>query len=119
MSFNWKKYYKLAEHIKDGITGVDKEACQRSAVSRAYYAAFCKARNYARDREGCQLTRTGEDHGLVQKHHRVRQKRHVAVWLGQLYGWRNQCDYDDVVPDLELLCRNAFRNAQKILAIFP
>lgn len=58
--FNWTDYFKLALDLA-GINDVSEssqiskgdncksEACLRASISRAYYAAFCIARNYLRD----------------------------------------------------------------------
>jgi hypothetical protein len=48
MPFDWREYLNLARQLA-GLQGSDysQEAVERSAVSRAYYAAFCWARNYA------------------------------------------------------------------------
>jgi len=52
VSFDWEQYYDLAEWLlKHPGTAAPQEASLRSAVSRAYYAAFCPARNFARDQE--------------------------------------------------------------------
>ena len=59
MSFAWAAYLTLAEALfRERVTFADKEACCRAAISRAYYAAFCAARNHARDNEGLTLPRS-------------------------------------------------------------
>ena len=45
MKFDWEEYFNLAKEL----AGTTEEAKLRSAVSRAYYSAFCLARNYLRD----------------------------------------------------------------------
>ena len=45
MKFDWLEYFNLAKELAE----TSKEAELRSAVSRAYYSAFCLARNYLRD----------------------------------------------------------------------
>lgn len=53
MSFDWKKYLELAEYIYENSSILpDKEACYRTSVSRAYYAAFCIARRYLQESDG-------------------------------------------------------------------
>jgi len=47
MSFDWNEYYQLSRELAGLATGIaTEEAKMRSAISRAYYAAFCKARDY-------------------------------------------------------------------------
>ncbi|RQW77060.1 MAG: HEPN domain-containing protein [Methanothrix sp.] len=43
VDFNWKKYLDLADELAANRTD---EAKIRASISRAYYAAFCNARNY-------------------------------------------------------------------------
>lgn len=49
MSFDWLEYLNLAQELAGQATKPSsQEAKLRSAVSRAYYAAFCEARNHLR-----------------------------------------------------------------------
>jgi len=52
MAFDWREYFKLSQFLQGQGVSFTQEAAFRCAVSRAYYAAFCHARNYARDRLG-------------------------------------------------------------------
>jgi uncharacterized protein (UPF0332 family) len=47
--FCWKHYLDLAEDLAKNKTD---EAKLRASISRAYYAAFCNARNYMFDHDG-------------------------------------------------------------------
>ena len=59
-NFNWVDYFELSLNLA-GISAISEcssiskgdnprsEACLRASISRAYYAAFCIARNYLRD----------------------------------------------------------------------
>jgi hypothetical protein len=50
MAFDWREYLVLARWLQTNTPpGMTEEGARRCAVSRAYYAAFCYARNYARD----------------------------------------------------------------------
>jgi hypothetical protein len=50
MAFDWKEFLELARILgRDAEGSGHREAFLRSALGRAYYAAFCHARNYARD----------------------------------------------------------------------
>jgi hypothetical protein len=116
MAFDWSEYLTLAQHLQtQGYSGFSQEAAFRCAVSRAYYAAFCHARNYARDRQGFAPTYTAQDHELVRNHFRRRGNIHVASSLDQLRQWRNQCDYDDSVANLPLMVVGAILRAQEII----
>ena len=101
MSFNWADFLTLAGAlVRDPNSPGPEEASVRSAISRAYYAAFRVARNFGRDRGEFTPTETGRDHWLV-KHHfmlssdRTRQK--VGLDLDRLYDYRTSADYDDVL----------------------
>jgi uncharacterized protein (UPF0332 family) len=49
-TFDWREYYLLAEELLSQADGSPrKEAMLRSAVSRAYYAAFHRACEYLRE----------------------------------------------------------------------
>ena len=56
MSFNWSEYLALAQQLagKAQISAT-QESRLRSAISRAYYAAFIKGRNYLRDEESISI----------------------------------------------------------------
>lgn len=99
MSFNWADFLTLADALvhNPSLPGPE-EASLRSAISRAYYAAFCSARNFARDREKLTLEHTARDHQLVKDHFqgaRDRTRRKISLDLDRLRDNRNRADYDD------------------------
>ena len=118
MDFDWKEYLALAQFLQQHAASTSvQEAAFRSAISRAYYAAFCHARNYARDRHGLALRYTGDDHYLVKQHFSTRRERGVGHKLTRLREWRNKCDYEDAIPDLATLLASALSEAQTVIAI--
>lgn len=119
MPFNWREYLALAEHMQ-GQSGVGfgQEAAARCAVSRAYYAAFCFARNQAIARYGFTPSKTADDHAALRQHLRDQKRYREARWLDQLRGWRNQCDYDDDVANLSHLTASALRQATDVIHTF-
>jgi hypothetical protein len=51
MSFDWSKYLNVAKELAGVETSAaSQEAKLPAAISRAYYAAFIKARNHLRDK---------------------------------------------------------------------
>lgn len=117
--FLWEDYLTLARYLirSASISGTE-EAAQRSAVSRAYYAAFCRVRAWAAGHPSSPFLVTGraEDH------------RGLGVWLRRSgYGaqaqdlerlrvWRNRCDYDGVVnQSLDIVCQQAVNTARQTL----
>ncbi len=101
MIFNWRDLWLLADALmRNPNSPGPEEGALRSAVSRAYYAAFCSARNVARERGEFTPTSSVKDHHLVRKHfgnssHSVRRK--ISADLGRLRRRRNQADYHDTL----------------------
>jgi len=85
MAFDWSEYLALARHLQGQESSrFSQEAALRCSISRAYYAAFCHARNYARDRQGFVPTDRAQDHGLVRQHFKGRGNVIIATSLDQL-----------------------------------
>lgn len=59
--FDWRAFLDLAEEL---VERRNNAAADRTAISRAYYAAFHLASAYVSDR-GVRLTFTGRDHATV------------------------------------------------------
>jgi uncharacterized protein (UPF0332 family) len=105
--------------------GCSKEATERAAISRAYYSAFCHARNYAYNKHGFTPTRKAKDHELLISHFEIIEQvdsafEGVADNLDELRIWRNNCDYDDevaVITDLNSLVEGALDDAKEIIDI--
>lgn len=119
MTFDWSEYLKLAQELAgQTVSPVNKEAKLRSSVSRAYYAAFCKARNYLRDIEGCPIPSGPEIHGYVcNKFKRSPNKlgRKIGWRLDQLRTSRNRVDYDDSVTGLLPKAKISLKSTQDII----
>ncbi|MBI4319481.1 MAG: hypothetical protein HY675_13420 [Chloroflexi bacterium] len=113
MSFKWKEYLDLARFLLQVQGDVSHEASWRCAVSRAYYAAFCHARNYARDRLGYQPAGGAQDHSSLVAHYRSNQSE-IADWLDELRSWRNLCDYRDNVYGIDRMPQLAIFSAQQV-----
>jgi hypothetical protein len=102
MSFDWADYLKLAEALtRDPVSPGPEEASLRTAISRAYYAAYRNASNLAASRGEIILSGLASDHGFVINHFQnaadpTRQK--IGARLSRLRGNRNKADYDDVFP---------------------
>ena len=103
MSFDWTEFLRFARILQGGPENknlcVTHETRVRCAFSRAYYAAFCYARNHARDNMAFTPKGSGEDHKLVPDHYQNKRLPTIANILKQLGGWRRQCDYDDTIPE--------------------
>ena len=96
MSFDWAKYLQLAEILSEDENA--HEAVYRTAISRAYYAAFCMSRNFARDKKEIVPRGDAGDHNFVIDHfikspdmNRFR----IGKALNRMRQIRNIADYDD------------------------
>ncbi len=96
MPYNWIEFLSLARFLQAGA-GADytEQAASRSAVGRAYYAAYNHACVYE-EAKGV-FTRQGDsgDHERLRQHFRIQGKTDIASELDDLRRWRNTCDYDD------------------------
>jgi len=116
MAFDWKEYLSLAYFLdRRSGTNFSSEASSRAAISRAYYAAFCHARNYARDYDGFVPIMKVKDHEYVREHFRQNGQSNIAMCLDELRQWRNYCDYYDIVYALPQRLKSALQNAQDII----
>ena len=119
MNFDWSEYLNLAQELA-GQTGSPaiNEAKLRSSVSRAYYAVFCKARNYLRDVDGdTSIPKTGKAHRYVIskfKNSMDRRRRQIGVNLDRLRTDRRKVDYDDFVTGLSPMAVMDLRLAQQV-----
>src|SRR5206468_2099220 len=96
MAFDWHAYVELAVFLQQQAgSAATPESFLRSALGRAYYGAFCHARNYARDWLGFQPRHDGDDHGRLREHLKRRRRRAVSDKLHRLREWRNESDYQD------------------------
>lgn len=120
--FDWTEYLKLAKKLA-GQTNISpsKEAMLRSSVSRAYYAVFCKTRNYLRYIEmDNSIPQGGKVHQYVINkfiNSKDNQRREIGINLDRLRVDRNRVDYDDSVKNLSSMADMDLKIAQKILSI--
>ncbi len=86
MDFNWAEYLVLAEQLhKEGIISPADEAKIRTALSRAYYAAFKTAERYLQSHGGVKRQENEGSHEAVIRIYEDsadRSKRRIGVLLG-------------------------------------
>lgn len=114
MAFDWTKFLALAEILSQRP---DDEAAARSAVSRAYYAAFHVARDEI-DPNRDRAARRGSDHGRVAELV-GRMDLEAALQLRRLRNQRNAADYDaewveDSVEEVQFALDRARRVIDRI-----
>src|SRR6266487_4400390 len=118
MPFDWTEYFRLAQFLNgDDTANCEAEGRQRSSVSRAYYAAFCLARNYARDNYHFYPSYSPQDHEAVRHEYTnaagslsgddKERISNVALQLNNIRQWRNYCDYNDNLPGLVTMAKMA------------
>jgi uncharacterized protein (UPF0332 family) len=105
MSFNWSEYLNIARELAGQPTASPSdEAKKRCAISRAYYAAFCSARNYLRDKDNdLNIPVGGNAHGYVRRQFKTSKdkvRREVGEYLARLVAKRNLVDYKDDIISL-------------------
>ncbi len=116
MPFDWKDFLSLAKELSNySETSALQEAASRSAVNRAYYAAFCWAREYATKKLGFQRSDTADDHVALREHLRRAELTKTASRLTRLRRWRHDCDDKDNVTNLGSLVQNALADAEKVI----
>ena len=116
MVFGWRQYLTLAHRLAGEPLGSLSEAESRSSVSRAYYSLFHLAMASA---EGFVSRGVGDDHVALQKHWQRGKRASIGFWLRDLHQWRLQCDYDDVIDNLQEMVELALTTAEQILSILP
>jgi len=116
MAFDWSEYLSVAKHLQqhESNRNFSAEAGLRSAISRAYYAAFCHARNFAQQYQDFKPTAGPQDHKLLRKHFIQIQQTSIASNLNELRQWRNKCDYNNSVENLDQLIEAAIQRAEDI-----
>lgn len=132
MKFDWSSYLKLAETLFDEVTNSSRqsnsssmdEAKIRSSVSRAYYSAFCLARNYLRDIEGHTNLKTDKVsiHEYVIKQLGIskdKDRRYLGECLSRLRGLRNEVDYEDYIASHLLIAKakQTLKDANKVIEL--
>ena len=117
MGFDWKEYLDLARFLAGQGDSYSQEAAHRSGVSRAYFAAYCHARDYAARNLGFVPNRNASDHIRLREYYVSRGQPAIAQDLDSLRQRRNQCDYDNIVgPFLPLMLLQVIRMADAILS---
>jgi hypothetical protein len=118
MAFDWKEYLALARSLENQTgLGFSIEASTRCAVSRAYYAAYCHARNHAESKLHYVRIKGGDDHKGVRDHYIKRNQNVIASKLETLNQWRGHCDYEDEMLEQKDLLTFTFMHAQHVIKL--
>lgn len=118
MAFDWRQLLDCAHDLKlQAAKGsAHAEALQRSAVSRAYFSAFCHARNYAQSFLKYHPKDDERDHGALRAHLKSKRRQGDAERLERLRQWRNDADYLNELPwiDVGVVVDTALAEAEKV-----
>lgn len=118
MSFDWSRFITLAKELFQRAADSTQEPELRSAISRAYFGAFCMTRNFLRDKEGDTFSREAADH---QKVYNIlvssgdSRRRQIAEDLYRLRIDRNKADYEDSVSGLYQKASTALTWANRVI----
>ena len=118
MTFDWAEYLTLAEALyANRKTFSNEEACSRSAISRAYYAAYMIASGKAKQ-EGAIVSGRGQ-HKDVRVHFANRDDedhRRVGSWLQRLQDNREEADYkDEITGNFDSMTQVSLQEAKKVI----
>lgn len=118
MDFDWKEYFKIAKYLSWAEEeGISKEAFFRTAVSRAYYSVFCSARNLAVEKLNYKKEKKAEDHRKLRKFLSDRGHRALSSLINELRVWRNLCDYEDKVENIDRCYQSSLKYAEQAFKI--
>ena len=128
MSFEWNNYLKLAKSLKEltlnnsiGDVGII-EACHRTSVSRAYYAIYHIALDFA-EQGGYKRfinEEAGKNHSELSKYYKEKKDldyKKLGRILKNTYYNRKKCDYDNEVKNTKSEMDNTLLNAEDALQI--
>ena len=118
MSFDWSQYLNLAKELAGQATGpAGPEARSRSALSRAYYALLCLARNHLRDKEGLSIPRNKVHTYVIEqfKDSPDSTRSQFGHDLDRLRWDRNKADYDDYFPRFDYIATLDMLLAEQLL----
>ena len=121
MTFDWADFLKLAEGLlRDPNSLGPAEASLRSAISRAYYAAFHAALRLECAKGGYASGGYGTDHVTLPRHLQASTdvaRRQVGVDLDRLRLNRRQADYDDTLKgEPTALAQSSVEVAKELLS---
>ena len=116
--FDWNTYLQLAEDLqKQANTSRIREALLRSSTSRAFYAAFCLARNYLNNKCGVDKKKLKSQDYVIDlfKYSEDEAKKQIGMDLDRLQGYRNKADYENKVNKAEKLTKTSVLTAKDII----
>lgn len=121
MPFSWPQLVDVADFLEaeSHRNAATAQAFRRSAVSRAYFGAFCCVQEFAIRKLGHTSRGNADDHGALIA--RLKGKwSGVATKLKHLRLLRNNADYDESLNyDHEIIAKEAIATAKSIISQIP
>ena len=115
MTFDWSEFYRFAEYLQKDSSFDCQEAVQRTIVSRAYYAAFCMAKETAERKYKIPFKGNGTDHRRICVEYAKRERRDISDALRELRKFRNMCDYQKDIKNMHNLTESSLRLSHEIM----
>jgi uncharacterized protein (UPF0332 family) len=117
MSFDWSQYLDLAQDLfSQAANSSYTDASLRSAISRAYYAAYHKARSRLYDKWGITVPADATAHATVRKEFKQKNHKQIATTLDRMRIDRNKADYNDAVVNLSNTAKENLRRATQVIS---
>jgi uncharacterized protein (UPF0332 family) len=117
MSFDWSHYLDLAQDLfAQAASSPHQDANFRCAISRAYYAAYHKARLRLYNKWGIRVASNANAHGEVRNEFKKKGERQIAAALDRMRIDRNKADYNDSVAGLTITTKENLKRANKVLS---
>ena len=114
--FDWADFLTLAKQLRAN----SDEASKRSAISRAYYAAFGESRIWLENRARIAVPKHGRAHDIVWDEFQRRGDRnsvHIAQTGRRLKDKRRRADYEQHVKDIGSLVQPALLEARQVVTL--
>lgn len=118
MTFDWSEYLQLARELAGKTTTFSSQKAKlRSAISRSYYAAFVKARNFLREQDGLTIPRENAHQYVINQFRNSSEavRRDLGEKLQILRNFRNKADYNDTYANPTRTSENALNLSRRII----
>jgi uncharacterized protein (UPF0332 family) len=112
--FDWTNYLHLAEVLSEN----PDEASQRTAISRAYYAIFCNAREYLQSKQFSYTDRKSPHEAVWKAFEKIqlpipqKDRNKIYVIGDRLKKRRFQADYDNKINNLQPKAKRTIKEAK-------
>ena len=118
MTFDWLDYLTLAQNLAGQTVIVSEQAKFRSAISRAYYAAFHQAKQVLEEKDRLTIPLQNVHKFVINQFQNhpdpIRQK--IGNRLQVLRGYRNQADYESSTYITTNTCQESLTLARRIIS---